>query len=250
MGRVKRTNKSCHTHKPLSYIIDHFQMQPQQKQHTTATHYCKTLLHTDATHHYFHTIVICSHPIIFICSHSRSSSNLFIWESHTHGWVMSHICMRALHIPQVARLSACNILLQHTTATNYCNKPPQHTTATHYCNTLLQYTIATHYCNTLLQHTTATHCCITSPSACEPWTISQQLSTHYLQRTYCNKLLEHTYFNTLLQHTTATHHRNKLLQHTTASHHHLQAGPAPHPKSRGTHYLRTPILFLQHCPIH
>ena len=137
MGRVKRTNKSCHKHKPLSYIIGHFHMQPQQKQHTTATHYCnkllqqitpthycKTLLqHTPATHHYFHTIFIRSHPITFICSHSRSTS--------------------------------AEVRLQHTTAT-------------HYCNTLLQHTTATHYCNKLLQHTTATHCCITSPSACEP----------------------------------------------------------------------------------
>jgi len=76
-------------------------------QHTTATHYCNTLLqHTTATH-YCNTLL-----------------------QHT---AAKHYCNTLLQ--HTTATHYCNTLLQHTTATHYCSTPLQHTTATHYCNT-------------------------------------------------------------------------------------------------------------------
>jgi len=110
-------------------------------QHTTATHYCNTLLQrTTATQHLSEA-----------------------WARH---------CCSMADRPR----SYCDTIIQHPTATHYCNTLLQHTTATHYLSEawaqryslgfrllnsrqaeiVLQHTTATHQRNTILWHNTAT----------------------------------------------------------------------------------------------
>jgi len=125
-----------------------------------------------------------------------------------YGWTETDIVGRRpvyLHTWNMTKVTNCNTLLQHATATCYsrtatcyCSIPEMWQKQSTNCNTLQQNTIATHYCNTLLQLATATLYCNTP----EMW---------QKQCTSCNTLLQHTtatrYCNTLLQHATATHMR-------------------------------------------
>ena len=111
--------------------------------HTTATHYCNTLLQHNPPTHTSKNICICCLVLLF-------SQPLYKSSTATH---------------------CCNTLLQHTTApmpayadffrvtAGYVTKKTsvQHTAATHYGNTLLQRTIATLPAYAVFFRSTACH---------------------------------------------------------------------------------------------